>query len=254
MSGFVDLHSHVLYGLDDGAKTRDESLALLRIAHANGTTDIVATPHANSRFAFTPAIISERIAELAPQTPVTIHRGCDFHLHLSNIQDAVAHPRKYTIDAGAYLLVELSEAAVFSGTERILSTLIEAGMVPIITHPERHRQLQSQPEMLAPWIELGCFVQVTAGSVTGLFGKSAARCAHWLVESGMAHFVSSDAHGSETRTPDLREAYGELVKLFDEARIRPLFVDNPRAVIEGEELEVEAPPPVITKRKWYQFW
>ena len=127
-------------------------------------------------------------------------------------------------------------------------------MVPIITHPERHRVLQSQPEMLAPWIELGCFVQVTAASLTGLFGKSAARCAHSLIESGMAHFVSSDAHGSETRTPDLREAYGELVKLFDEARIRPLFVDNPRAVIEGEELEADAPPPVIRQRKWYQFW
>jgi protein-tyrosine phosphatase len=254
MSGFVDLHSHVLYGLDDGAKTRDESLAMLRLAHASGTTDIVATPHANSRFAFTPSFISERIADLAPETPITIHRGCDFHLHLSNIQDALAHPQKYTIDGGPYLLVELSEAAVFSGTERILSTLIEAGMVPVITHPERHRQLQSQPEMLAPWIELGCFVQVTAASLTGLFGKSAARCAHWLVESGVAHFVSSDAHDSEARTPDLREAYGELLERWDEERIRPLFVDNPRTVIEGGKLEAEAPPPVIRKRKWYQFW
>jgi protein-tyrosine phosphatase len=254
MSGFVDLHSHILYGLDDGAKTRDESLAMLRLAHANGTTDIVATPHANSRFAFTPAIISERIAELAPQTPVSIHRGCDFHLHLSNIQDAVANPRKYTIDGGAYLLVELPEAAVFSGTERILSTLIEAGMVPVITHPERHGQLQSQPEMLVPWIEIGCFVQVTAGSLTGLFGKSAARCAHWLVESKMAHFVSSDAHGFETRTPDLRGAYEQLVKLWGDERIRPLFVDNPRAVIDGAELQIDPPPPLWRKRKWYQFW
>lgn len=254
MSGFVDLHSHVLYGLDDGAKTREDSLAMLQLAHASGTTHIVATPHANSRFAFTPAIISERIAELAPQTPVVIHRGCDFHLHLSNIQDAIAHPRKYTIDGGAYLLVELPEAAVFSGTERILSTLLDAGMVPIVTHPERHRQLQSQPELMAPWIELGCLVQVTAASVTGLFGKSAARCAHWLVETGMAHFVSSDAHDSENRTPDLREAYAELVKLWDEERIRPLFVDNPRTVIEGGEVEAEPPPLTIRKRKWYQFW
>ena len=253
MTGFVDLHSHILYGLDDGAKTYDDSLAMLRLAHAGGTTDIVATPHANSRFAFTPAIISERIAELAPHSPLAIHRGCDFHLHLANIQDAVANPRKYTINGGAYLLVELPEAAVFSGTGRILATLIDAGMVPIVTHPERHRQLQSQPELMAPWIETGCLVQVTAASVTGLFGKSAARCAKWLVEAGMAHFISSDAHDSETRTPDLREAYDELVRLWGEDRIRPLFVDNPRTVIEGGELEAEV-LPVVRKRKWYRFW
>jgi protein-tyrosine phosphatase len=254
MSGFVDLHSHVLYGLDDGAKTFEDSIAMLRIAHACGTTDIVATPHANSRFAFTPATISERIAELAPQSPVTIHRGCDFHLHLSNIQDAVANPKKYTIDGGPYLLVELPAAAVFSGTERILATLIDAGMVPIVTHPERHRHLQSQPELMMPWIKLGCFVQVTAASVTGLFGSSAERCAHRLVEAGMAHFVSSDAHDSEIRTPDLREAYDELGRLWNEERIRPLFVDNPRTVIEGGRLEAEMPPPVIRRRRWYQFW
>jgi hypothetical protein len=96
-ASFVDIHSHVLYGLDDGAKTIEESVAMLAIAEASGTTDIVATPHANSQFEFRPDVVSRRIEELQARTRVRIHSGCDFHLHVDNIQDALAHPERYTI-------------------------------------------------------------------------------------------------------------------------------------------------------------
>ena len=95
---FVDIHSHVLYGLDDGARTFEDSVEMLRLARNAGTTDIVATPHANSRYHWDPELIDERISELQPHTDVRIHRGCDFHLQFDNIQDAIAYPQKYTIN------------------------------------------------------------------------------------------------------------------------------------------------------------
>ena len=254
MAGYVDIHSHVLYGLDDGAKTLEESVEMLQLARRAGTTDIVATPHANSRYAFRPEIVEQRVAELSAQTDIRIHCGCDFHLQVNNIHDALAHPQKYTINHSIYLLVELPESTVFSSTDRILLRLLDGGMVPIITHPERNAQLQRQLDDLAKWVELGCFVQITAASLTGLFGKRVKLCAHALVKNGLAHFVASDAHDSEIRTPSLREAYDGLVDLWGEDRIRPLFVENPGAVLSGETLDVDVQAKPVKSRKWYQFW
>src|SRR5438128_440008 len=96
--GFVDIHSHILYGLDDGAKVREESVEMLEMAAGCGTTDIVATPHANSHYAFRPVLVAERIADLAAAAPVQIYPGCDFHLQFDNIQDALTDPEKYTLN------------------------------------------------------------------------------------------------------------------------------------------------------------
>ncbi len=125
--GFVDIHSHVLYGIDDGAATIEESVAMLAIAEQAGTTDIVATPHANSEYAFVPAPIAARMAELQPRTSMRIHPGCDFHLHASNFEDALAHPEKYTLNHGNYLLVKFPEMSRFRAAGDIFRQLLAAG-------------------------------------------------------------------------------------------------------------------------------
>ena len=119
--GFTDIHSHILYGVDDGAKTLEESLGMLQLAAASGTTDIVATPHVNGQFEFDPELIDERIAELSARSAVRIHRGCDFHLEAENIEDAIANPDKYTINNRGYLLVEFPDLSIFTSTDEILS-------------------------------------------------------------------------------------------------------------------------------------
>jgi protein-tyrosine phosphatase len=251
---FVDIHSHVLYGLDDGAKTLDESLEMLRLAAATGTTDLVATPHANSRYAFNPAMIDARIAELGPRTEVRIHRGCDFHLQANNIEDAIAHPDKYTINHLNYLLVEFSELGIFSGTDEILSDLVGAGMAPIITHPERNVRLHQRLDDIARWVGLGCYVQVTAGSCLGTFGKRSQGYVDELMERGLIHFVASDAHDCRRRSPSLREAYEAMRSAWGDAHVRPLFVDNPKAVLTGKIVDPEASAPPVRTGRWYQFW
>ena len=255
MPGFVDIHSHILYGLDDGAKTVEQSVAMLELAREAGTTDIVATPHANGQYQFRPKIVEERIAELAARVPgIRIHRGCDFHLQVDNIQDALAHPDKYTINGRGYLMVEFPDMTIFPNSDDILARLIDAEMIPVVTHPERNGHLQRSPEVLARWVEAGCYVQVTAASCTGLFGKRVRAAAAELMTRGLVHVIASDAHDLKMRPPDLRAAYEQLCGEWGEARVRPLFTDNPAAVVAGERLDVESPQPVARTRKWYEFW
>ena len=225
------------------------------IAVANGTTDIVATPHANGRYTYDPAIIDARIAELAARVSgIRIHRGCDFHLQVDNIEDAMAHPQKYTVNQKSYLLVEFPDFSIFPNTEEILQRLLDGGMVPIITHPERNTALQRRMDQLARWVEFGCYVQVTASSLTGLFGKRPKAYADQLVARGLAHFVASDAHDLKFRPPTLEGAYQYLAGKWDEQAIRPMFVENPAAVLTGDSIDFEFEPRPTARRKWYQFW
>jgi len=227
---------------------------MLQLAASDGTTDIVATPHASGHYTFNPELLDQRIAEIGARAPIRIHRGCDFHLQFDNIQDALQHPGKYTINHKSYLLVEFPDLSIFANTEGILSQLLDEGMIPIITHPERNDKLQRRLDDLARWVEMGCYVQVTAGSCTGRFGKDARTCADALFNRGLVHFVASDAHDCKHRPPTLGDAYAALVERWGEEAIQPLFVDHPRAVLTGDSIELELEPSIVKRRKWYQFW
>jgi protein-tyrosine phosphatase len=253
--GYVDIHSHILYGLDDGAKTIEDSVAMLELAAASGTTDIVATPHANGQYVFNPERIGEQIAELsALVNHVRIHPGCDFHLQVDNIEDAVAHPDKYSINHLSYLLVEFPDLSIFTNTDEIFGRLLDVGLSPIITHPERNVRLQGRIDDIARWVESGCYVQVTAGACMGRFGKRPQACVDQLMKRGLVHFVASDAHDCRFRSPNLAEAYGALSRTWGEDRVRPLFVDNPLAVLTGEVVDPEQAAQPVKRRKWYQLW
>jgi protein-tyrosine phosphatase len=252
--GFADVHSHVLYGMDDGAKTREDSLRMLALAAESGTTDIVATPHANSRYRYEPAVIDAQIADLnASVDGIRVHRGCDFHLQMDNIQDAVANPAKYTVNGHAYLMVEFPDILLYRDVDGILNPLIAAGLVPVITHPERNSFLHTRIGDIGRWVSNGCHLQVTAGSVTGTFGKPAQRFARELLHLGFVQIIASDAHDCVHRPPSLTAAYEVMSKEYGEAAVRPLFVDNPHAVIAGDTLNVDI-RPLKPRRSWYQFW
>jgi protein-tyrosine phosphatase len=248
--GMVDIHSHVLWGLDDGAATREESLAMLAMAAEAGTTDIVATPHANFQYRYDEGLISERIADLVAAVGgrPKIYRGCDFHLTFENIQDALDNPRKYTVNGGPYLLVEFPHSSL-NGMEVALDALVHRGLVPIMTHPERHPELREMPADFQAWLGKGCLAQITGQSLLGRFGKKAEEAAWEMVARGMAHFVASDAHGPTDRTPRLDEAMAAVAGTAGRECAERLFLTNPAAVIAGQPIQ-----PVIAKRKaWYHF-
>jgi protein-tyrosine phosphatase len=250
---FVEIHTHVLYGLDDGAKSFEESVAMLEMAASGGTTDIVGTPHSDLTYSFQPELIAERVNELraATGTRIRLHHGCDFHLHFDNIQDCLEHPSKYTINHKRYLLVEFDNFQISASTSDLLKRIVDKDLTPIITHPERNPILRKRVEEMAGWVRNGCLVQVTAQSFLDRFGKSARQASDELMERGMVHFVASDAHGTEDRTPLLGEAFAYVVDRYGADRATALFCDNPRATLTGEYLDVEDPCPA-KKKRW--FW
>ena len=250
---FVDIHSHILYGLDDGAQTLEQSVAMLEMAASGGTTDIVATPHSDLRFPFQPEAIAERVGELnlALGRRIRVHHGCDFHLHFDNIQDCLANPGKYTINHKRYLMVEFADSAIPPTIKEVFGRMLDLDITPVITHPERNPLLQQRMEEIADWVRSGCLAQVTAQSFFERFGKRARQAAEELMERRLVHFVASDAHDTEDRTPLLGEAYAHVVNRYGATKADLLFSVHPRAVLTGQYLEVEEPAQV-KKKRW--FW
>jgi protein-tyrosine phosphatase len=252
----IDIHSHVLYGLDDGARTLEDSVAMVRMAAAHGTTDLVATPHANPNYRFDPQIIEERLAEVAEASGniLRLHSGCDFHLSYDNIQDAIANPRKFTINHHRYLMVEFSDLLIFNNTAEIFLRLEEAGMTPVITHPERNGLLRQRVDHIAKWVEAGACVQVTGQSLLGEFGRRAAEFSRTLLDRRLVHFLASDAHDCEHRPPRLDLAYQWVKEHCSEGLAEALCVINPKATLTGESLEPLEDAATPESRKWYQIW
>lgn len=252
----IDIHSHVLYGVDDGARTIEDSVAMVRMAAEHGTTDLVATPHANPKYRFDPPLVKERVAEISAASGniLRLHSGCDFHLSYDNIQDAIANPAKYTINQHRYLMVEFSDLLIFNNTAEIFSRLEEAGMTPVITHPERNSLLRQRIDRIAEWVAGGACVQVTAQSVLGEFGRRAEEFSRTLLDRRLVHFLASDAHDCEHRPARLDLAHAWVKEHYGEEWAEALCVTNPKATLTGESLELTEDTGTPESRKWYQIW
>lgn len=252
----VDIHSHILWGLDDGARTFEDSVAMVEMAAAAGTTDIVATPHADQEYSFQPELIAERAAELrkAVGEKIRIHTGCDFHLKLDNIQDALANPTKYSVNGKGWLLVEFSDMMIFPNTEQIFSQLRGAGMGVIVTHPERNWLLRKDVSRLERWVQQGAYMQVTGQSLEGLFGSDVRKFAEELLDRGLVHFLASDAHDLKMRTTRLDGTKKLVTERYGTEYAEALLELHPRAVVEGKAMDQGPMAPPEKPKRWYQFW
>jgi len=231
----IDIHCHILPGLDDGSKSWEVTLEMCRLAIADGITHMVTTPHADDTYPYSRDRVRETLAELSGKIhdQLVFSIGCDFHLSFANIEDAIAHPRRYTIAAGPYLLIELSDFGIPPQISDGLGRLQAAGMVPIITHPERNAILQRGPERVLEWADTGCLVQVTASALTGYWGSVARRMAWWLLDHEAVHVLATDAHDNKDRPPVLSEARDLVSKRLGTDRARVLVLDNPSAIVAG---------------------
>jgi len=198
-------------------------------------------------------LVESKIAELAKASEgaVRIHYGCDFHLYFDNVQDALANPAKYAINHKNYVLVEFSELMAFKSTEEVLERMRAAGMAVIVTHPERNGLLLRNIDRLESWVAAGSYLQLTAQSLFGRFGKQARKCSEELLRRGLTHFVASDAHDTRERPPRLDEARAWIAREYGEAMAERLLVSNPAAVLAGEPLPAGKIEPVVRRRKWW---
>ena len=240
----IDIHHHLLYGLDDGARDLETSLEMAKIAIDDGITHIACTPHANNDYSFFPEKNAALRAELQEKIGdrLTLGLGCDFHLSYDNIEDALAHPTKYSINGKRYLLVEFPDFGIPKNISSSFYEMAVAGMVPILTHPERNLTLMQKPEKLAQWLRMGCLVQVTAGSLVGGFGKGPLRIARQLLDWGWVHIIATDAHNITSRPPVMSKAYEFISYHYGAEEAERLCVQNPRSVFLGELL-AEQPEP-----------
>src|SRR5262245_3111373 len=234
----VDLHCHILSGLDDGARSMEESLAMAEMAIADGITHVVATPHASAEYRFDYGAVKRGAAELgqAVGTRLRLATGCDLHLNPENLAALKRSPSQFCIHQKDYLLVEFNEFAIPPAVDQTLYEIQLAGIRPIVTHPERNAILRAGPQRLEKWIRNGCYAQITGGSLLGSFGPGALETSlHWIAR-GLVHFVASDAHNTSGRPHKLRGAYQAVEKQFGRAKAEALFVDNPLAAFEGRPL------------------
>ena len=258
----VDLHHHLLPGLDDGSPDLATSVEMARIAEAEGITHVVCTPHASSNFAFQPEQNSLRLTQLRAALAeagvhITLGLACDFHISYDNVQDAVAHPTRYSVNGGDYLLVELADYSISPNMQETFYELRLAGLTPILTHPERNPTLQRDPDRMVPWLRDGLLCQVTAGSVVGSMGRTAQKFASQLLEKRWVHFLATDAHNLNSRPPLMRRAYETVARKYGESYADLICTQNPFSVFEnrpvGEQamrgLEAEAE---IKPESWWQ--
>ncbi|RXH56306.1 tyrosine-protein phosphatase [Granulicella sibirica] len=219
----------------------ETSVAMAKMAAADGITHIACSPHANGKYSYDLARNEELANDLRGRlaragVALTIGVGCDFHLSYDNIQAALADTKKYTINGHGYLLVELPDYGLPRGLTETFYQLRLAGMTPILTHPERNPTLQQEMDRIVDWLRGGLLVQVTTNSVTGGMGRKAERAAHDLLAKKWVHFLATDAHNTTSRPPKMSEARRMVEKKYGVEYAQALCVDNPLAVFEGRPL------------------
>lgn len=244
----IDIHCHILPQVDDGSKSWEMSLEMCRMAAADGIEHIVATPHANDRYAYDRTMLKGRLEELRARSAgiPRLSLGCDFHLSYDNLNDALAQPEKYSIEGTNYLLVELSNFSIPTNINDCFTQLGRKGLTPILTHPERNPILQKSPKRVLQWIELGCVVQVTAAVVIGSWGERAWSIAEWLLKRNAVHVIATDAHDTKHRVPNLSAARDVVSDYYGADVAQALVNDNPSAIISNQPLPYFPDPLVKT--------
>ena len=252
----IDIHCHILPGVDDGAKTLEESLEMCRMAAADGVTTIVGTPHQHDGVYNTPsATILAKVQLLnaalkQAQIPLTILPGADVYIDVNTV-DKITNGEIMTINqTKRYFLLEFPAHTLPTNIENIVFNLMLKNVVPILTHPERIGEVQQHPNRVYDLVSLGVLSQITAMSLTGGFGRHAQKCAKTLVEHNLAHIIASDAHSIESRPPILTKGVKEAAKIIGKEQALAMVTTIPQQVISGKPVE-DLEPPIPIKRGWF---
>ncbi len=240
---FIDIHSHILYKVDDGSKSENMSLKMLELAVQSNITQLVATPHAND---LTQQVQSERFIKRFEQLqlmaekhalPIQLSLGSEL-LFGPGIETLLQAPWATFNNNRAYLLFELPLYEMPKEVEHFIFERHLEGITPILAHPERYTYLHKHLHKIVDWYHQGCMMQINAGSIVGQFGERVAAVAQRLLRAGLAQFVASDAHDPEYRSYQvLPQAYSKIREFLPAEIVEQLFFGNPSKAIQGLPIE-----------------
>lgn len=244
----IDIHSHVLPGIDDGTKEIDEALALCRLASERGTEVMVATPHHKPGSYSNPRDhILQRVEDIqkridAAGIALKIAPGCEIFAD-SGLPEKIAQGAVMTYgDARKHILLEFSFQQYPVNVDDMIFRLRLASITPVIAHPERIRYFQEDVDRLEALVRRGALAQITASSLTGAFGSRVREISEEMIGRRCIHFLASDCHNLSGRSPGLARALGRLRELVGSEEATRMVLDNPAALLEGRE--VQAPEPL----------
>lgn len=249
----IDIHCHILPGIDDGASNFTDSLLMAKQAEAEGIRTIIATPHhQNGRYNNIKADIIEQTAELnaylqTENVDVEILPGQETRIYGELIEDYEADEILTLANISNYLFIELPSNHVPRYTDQLCFDIQMKGLTPVIVHPERNAELIERPEKLYKLVTNGAATQITAASFTGNFGKNIQKFTFDLIESNLTHFIASDAHNTTKRGFKMAEAYDLLKKKYGIDSLY-YFMDNAELIVGGKDIDREIPTRIKKKK------
>lgn len=253
----IDIHSHILFGVDDGPGDLYETLSMLQKAVDEGITEIISTSHSfHPQYNVTAKQVTEQMAVLQEQLqlnniPLKIHPGQEVRL-VENIVSLVEAKEALTLANSNYLLLELPSSTIPKYTKELIITLQAKGIIPIIAHPERNKTIAERPYKLEELVREGAMAQITAGSLAGHFGKNIQKLSFDLVKANLVHTYGSDVHNLTTRPFLFDEGliYLEKKKQLDAV---DMLLENNARIIENKNFILYEPQEISSKKWWSIF-
>jgi protein-tyrosine phosphatase len=248
----IDIHCHILPGIDDGAAAITDSIDMAHKAVSEGIHTIIATPHhKNSKYDNSKTSIIERVIELNgkledEKIPLTILPGQEVRIYGEVVQDW-EKGEILPLNHSQYLFIELPSGHVPRYTEKLVFDLQLKGIIPIIVHPERNQEIIERPDVLYSLVKKGALTQVTASSISGYFGKKIRNFSLQLIEANLTHFIASDAHNINTRGFKMEETMDLLHAKYGVDFVY-LFQENAELLVQNQNVYRDTPEPIKKKK------
>lgn len=247
----IDMHSHIIYEVDDGAKSIEQSIKMLQEAYEVGFEKIVVTPHyMEGYYEKEKEEIKEKIETIKEELkkiacPIEILQGNEIYI-TDEINELLEKEKASTLNSKQYVLFELPLNAETMNLTEVIYQILEKGRIPILAHPERYPFVQKDPNQLITLIEDGVLLQANYGSILGQYGKESKKAIKTMLEHNMVHLLGSDVHRPDTIYLEIEEAIQEIIKIVGKRKAKELTTNCPEQIIIGQTVEIENPTPVKT--------
>lgn len=234
----IDIHSHLIPNVDDGAKSPEETIELIKEAREAGITDIILTPHyiinSYEQNAETLILLKDKLQQIinSENIKVNLHIGMEVYI-TDNLVEILKQNKILTLAGSKYLLMELPLNTNVQYLDMVIFKLIEDNIIPIIAHPERYKFVQEDPSKVRELIKSGCLIQSNIGSILGIYGKKAKKTIKYLLKNDLINFIATDTHRKNTIYPLLEKGIKKIEKITGKEKAEELTNLNVQKILNN---------------------